>query len=239
MDSISKGAITKADVEVTGLPKTDMMATKLEQEEFQLDKLKIEYDMQAATEYFQKVKSRESRQYFKRLEKVNKRCNKVEQAIVEFLDPQSVAGRVWLCSAREQKTVWQQLETWSTEIRNKEGLQSTDAISVIVMNNWAAPSVISSDHQKLQAAITGAVCNRGSHCAGLTVQPVWSYAKGQVVDTGAKLLKLIENNNVMLDGNFSIIFEKRSDEREDRTLNYPGRLCLGAKTNRADNVWMT
>ena len=70
------------------------------------------------------------------------------------------------------------------------------------------------------------------------MQPVWSYTQGQVVDTGAKLLKLIENNNVMLDGNFSIIFEKRSDEREDRELNYPGRRCLG-ETSRVDNVWMT
>ena len=53
----------------------------------------------------------------------------------------------------------------------------------------------------------------------------------------AKLLKNIENNNVVLDHNFSIVATHKSDERDEIPLNYPGRICMGQGTKRAENIW--
>ena len=80
--------------------------------------------------------------------------------------------------------------------------------------------------------------NGSNNNIGLVVQPVWASTKAQVFDTTTSLLKLMENNNVVLDLNWSILFENKCDERDERPLNYPGRFCLGKNTERSGNIWM-
>ena len=235
LEEIEKKAVADADVAVTGMAMTQQMATKLERDEFELDKSKIEFDIQTLSEYRAKVKSRETRIYFGKLEKVNQRCNKAVNIVRELLCPGQ--GQVQVSAARGQKNAWDSLCVFMKEVQRQNGLSSTDAITKLVLNNWAVPSMISSEHQKTQAALVGAVVNNSTHCAGLTIQPVWSTTKGQVVDVTGKLLKSIENNNVSLDNNFSIIVDNKIDERDERPMNYPGRICLGLANKRAENVW--
>ena len=75
----------------------------------------------------------------------------------------------------------------------------------------------------------GAVVNEGNNNIGLVVQPVWAITKTQVFQTTSSLLQLMENNNVTLDLAWSLLFENKCDERDERPLNYPGRFCLGKK----------
>ena len=111
-----------------------------------------------------------------------------------------------------------------------------ESISLLLFNNIAAPSLVSSKHQKNQAAILGDDINAITHTAGLTVCPVWAYGKSKVVDATSRVLRIIENNSFSLDGNFSILVEKKKDERDDRPLNHPGRICIGSSKKRSENV---
>ena len=106
-------------------------------------------------------------------------------------------------------------------------LVNVDAVSILAIGNWPAPALITSVHQKLQSTIMGAVVNEGNNNIGVVVQPVWASTKGQVFDTNSTLLKLMENNNVVLDLNWSMLFDNKCDVRGERPLNYPGRFCLG------------
>ena len=76
-----KEAVAKADVAVTGMAETAQLATKLESDEFVLDKTKIEFDICAAPEYRNKVTSRESRVHNKKIEKIHQQCNKVKNIV--------------------------------------------------------------------------------------------------------------------------------------------------------------
>ena len=84
----------------------------------------------------------------------------------------------------------------------------------------------------------GAIVNEGNNNIGLVVQPVWAFIKTQVFQTVSSLLQLMENNNVSLDLNWSILFESKCDQRDERSFKYPGRFCLGKNTERANSIWM-
>ena len=69
LTDVLKEAVAKADVGVTSMAKTSQLATKLESDEFELDKTKIEFDICGAAEYRNKVTSRESWVHYKKIEK--------------------------------------------------------------------------------------------------------------------------------------------------------------------------
>ena len=64
MDMILNNATADADPTVAGVAKTQQIATRLEKDEFELDKTKVEFDIATANEYKNKCRSRESRLYF-------------------------------------------------------------------------------------------------------------------------------------------------------------------------------
>ena len=210
-----------------------MMATKIEVDEFELDKAKFVLDCACVGEYNRKVKTRESRVYFEKLEKQAMRVNKAKNACQSVID-----GRLSFGHGADTKKIWSLIQKKVNDIKCREGLVNEAAVSIIAIANWTVPALLSSLHQKVQSSIMGAVVNEGNNNIGIVVQPVWASTKGQVFDTTTSLLKLMENNNVVLDLNWSILFENKCDERDERPLNYPGRFCLGKNTERGDNIWM-
>ena len=145
--------MTLADVAVTGTAKTTQMATKLEQDEYALDESKVEFDISTLQEYQHKIKSRESIIYFQRLEKISTRVNKVKLAVQGLLGEDSCTNRIKMVMGQDQRKVYAVLVSFLEHVARKEGLQSSSALSVLSITNWSCPSLFSSEHQKLQAAI--------------------------------------------------------------------------------------
>ena len=150
------------------------------------------------------------------------RVNKAKNACQAVID-----GRLSFSHGADTKKIWSAILKKVHDIKLREGLVNVEAVSVIAIANWSAPPLISSAHQKVQSSIMGAVVNEGNNNIGLVVQPVWASTKQQVFHITSTLLQLMENNNVTLDLNWSILFENKCDERDERPLNYPGRFCLG------------
>ena len=228
--------VVKADVIVTGVEKTTQIAQKLEEDEFTLDMDKIRYDLAMVADYRTKIKSRESRTYFRKLEKVQQKCNKVANVVKNLVDPANGNHRFSFSKEKDQQRIWLELQKFMETIQRREALPNLEAISVLAITNWTAPSLIPAEHIKLQAAMMGAVAGMGKHCAGLLLQPVFAYKQGQVMAANASLMKLIENNNGILDSNFSVVFERKSTEREDRPMNYPGRMCVMMSEKNQDKA---
>ena len=208
-----------------------MMVTKIEVDEFELDKAKFLLDVANLQECNRKVKTRESRVYFDKLEKQATRVNKAKnacQATIDRLLSFSHAGA-------DSKKIWTAIQKKIHDIKLREGLVNTEAVSVIAIANCSAPALLTAIHQKVQSSIMGAVVNEGDNNIGLVVQPVWASTKQQVFHITSTLLQLMENNNVTLDLAWSLLFENKCDERDERPLNYPGRFCLGKNTERGNN----
>ena len=93
------------------------------------------------------------------------------------LDPDQ-GSKVRVSTAREQKRLWAELDAFMANVQRNQGLSSIESISLLVFNNMAAPSLVSNEHQKNQAAILGAGINAITHSPGFTVCLVWAYGKG-------------------------------------------------------------
>ena len=70
---LAERAPPQADIAQTGMPQTKMLATKIETDEFELDKSKMEMDIAIIAEHNRKVKNKESRLYFEKLDQQQQR----------------------------------------------------------------------------------------------------------------------------------------------------------------------
>ena len=177
-----------------------MMVTKIEVDAFELEKANLLLDCASAGEYDRKVKTRESRVYFDKLEKQAKGVNMATNASKSVIE-----GRMSFSHGSDTKEAWDAAQKKANDIKCREGLVNEDAVSILAIANWSVPALISSVCQKMQRAIMGAVVSESNYNIGLVVQPVWASTKGQVFDTATSLLELMENNNVVLDLNWSML----------------------------------
>ena len=82
-----------------------MMATKIEVDEFELDKAKFLLDAANVSEYNRKVKTRESRVYFDKLEKQSMRVNKAMNACQAAID-----GRLSFSHGADTNKIWSAIQ---------------------------------------------------------------------------------------------------------------------------------
>ena len=88
---------------------------------------------------------------------------------------------------------------------------------MVVLLNWAAPSLWPAVSQKVQANMMGSVlCAPGRLAIGGVVMPTYSHKKGSMVHMEEAAAKALQNNNLNLDGMFFLPFNGRTDQRELR-----------------------
>ena len=68
---------------------------------------------------------------------------------------------------------------------------------------------------------------------GLVLEPVFSHQKGQTFLAQHAAVKMLADQNLMVDSHFSLQFDTRPDQREGRPNNYPGRIVHGIGVKEA------
>ena len=97
-----------------------------------------------------------------------------------------------------------------------------------VFLNWASTSSISSKLQEAQARALAATLHKGKYNVGLVVMPMWSHKKGQLFRLEALILEKLASLGLNVDQKFSITFQERSDQRDDRQLSAGCRVVTSA-----------
>ena len=65
-----------------------------------------------------------------------------------------------------------------------------------------------------------------SHAIGLVLEPLYTYARGTLYKTQYEAMQKLAQQNLNLDQGFTLQFDGKSDSREGRPSNYPGRVLL-------------
>ena len=101
----------------------------------------------------------------------SQRCHTAKNIANTLLDADQ-GSQVRVNTARDQKRLWRELNTFM-DVQRTEGLSAIESVSLLVFNNMAAPSLVSSEHQQNQAAILGAGIDVSNTARGFTVCRVW------------------------------------------------------------------
>lgn len=99
-------------------------------------------------------------------------------------------------------------------------------IPAMIFLNWAAPSLIPALVQESQIGMVTWALHDNMQSVAVVTAPVFTYNKGKLHLDETKMLEQLSKGNHNLDWQFSIQFKDRSDERDMRPLNYPGRFVF-------------
>ena len=95
-----------------------------------------------------------------------------------------------------------------------------DSICVVALLNWSAPSLVSSENQRTQAALAGYLVNSHSPepgaCIGLLLSPAHSYHRGLLWKQEESANKLLAKSRLNMDMPFVLPYMDRADERDQR-----------------------
>ena len=103
--------------------------------------------------------------------------------------------------------------------------------------NWASPSMIQSSQQQAQIQILSYILKEGEDNIALSINPVFSYKKGQVWMMEHMLMKSCAMAGSMnVDMSFALNFKGKPDFRDKRPLMCPGRILTQSGKDVAE-LW--
>lgn len=91
--------------------------------------------------------------------------------------------------------------------------------------NYVAPCTIPSAVQEQQMALTNTVLHAGPNNIGLVMMPAFSYKAGQLYLIEHQIIKSLSMRSIHMDTSFSLVYERRSDARDNRPCNLQGRIA--------------
>ncbi len=124
---------------------------------------------------------------------------------------------------------------WGT-IRAERGNLGKVFLSLL---NWCAPCTISSESMQLQSQVLSHVHHMQEGNIGLVLSPCFTYKYGSLWSTEESCMRLLSKGNVTFDNSFSLLFEKKVDERDSRPLAYHGRIVMNKKSCWKDSQLVT
>ena len=110
-------------------------------------------------------------------------------------------------------------------ITSKLGVLTRDVPSLLALS-WAAPRMVPPHIQDNQISVLTWALSENMQSAAVVINPVFTYTKGKLRVEEQKLVDLLAKGNHMFDWQFSILFGKKSDDRDLRPMVYPGRFVF-------------
>ena len=98
------------------------------------------------------------------------------------------------------------------------------------------PSLFRSAYHQSQTALIGLSLNQNLHTMGLLLTPTFCNQKGQVWIAENTCLKMLNQQNMNVDKQFKIPLVKKTDLRDERPMNLPGRILTTLGRDKA-SIW--
>jgi hypothetical protein len=89
----------------------------------------------------------------------------------------------------------------------------------------------------LQADVLGHLLHHNELNVGLVLVPMFTYKQGSLWSTVEKSMKLLLKRSLFFDPSFSLLFNKKADERDSRPLAYQGRVVLSGQVQMHRSPW--
>lgn len=114
----------------------------------------------------------------------------------------------------------------------------THEIPLVGLLNHAAPCVFVDAVKKAQFAALAWSVSENLMNVGLVTMPTFSHQCNKLYMLETNMLQKLSKYNFMLDTSFSIMFNAKSDKRDNRPMMYPGRFTFPAALGDArKSIW--
>ncbi|CAJ1416725.1 unnamed protein product [Effrenium voratum] len=220
--------------------KRSIVAGELEREEFSLMLKMFEHDIKAYANWLLKCEDHEASVYHAELQhKLARQQEAFRQAKACFQE----SSREWMATLACHGSPQDGVARIDGILRHlSQTFQvAKDSICVVALLNWSAPSLVSSENQRTQAALAGYLVNSHSPetgaCIGLLLSPAHSYHRGLLWKQEESANKLLANSRLNMDMPFVLPYMDRADERDQRSMIRHGRLMLSMEEKPHSKAW--
>ncbi|CAJ1394735.1 unnamed protein product [Effrenium voratum] len=220
--------------------KRSIVAGELEREEFSLMLKMFEHDIKAYANWLLKCEDHEASVYHAELQhKLARQQEAFRQAKACFQE----SSREWMATLACHGSPQDGVARIDGILRRlSQTFQvAKDSICVVALLNWSAPSLVSSENQRTQAALAGYLVNSHSPetgaCIGLLLSPAHSYHRGLLWKQEESANKLLANSRLNMDMPFVLPYMDRADERDQRSMIRHGRLMLSMEEKPHSKAW--
>ena len=113
------------------------------------------------------------------------------------------------------------------------------SIVTICLVNWSTPCMIASAQQTAQVQLLNFIMAEDSESIGASLNPVFSYTRGQVWLQEHALMKTCATaGNLNVDKFFALSLKDKRDARDSRPMMHPGRILSQSRVDVADmKIW--
>ncbi|CAJ1412778.1 unnamed protein product, partial [Effrenium voratum] len=220
--------------------KRSIVAGELEREEFSLMLKMFEHDIKAYANWLLKCEDHEASVYHAELQhKLARQQEAFRQAKACFQE----SSREWMATLACHGSPQDGVARIDGILRRlSQTFQvAKDSICVVALLNWSAPSLVSSENQRTQAALAGYLVSSHSPetgaCIGLLLSPAHSYHRGLLWKQEESANKLLANSRLNMDMPFVLPYMDRADERDQRSMIRHGRLMLSMEEKPHSKAW--
>lgn len=167
-----------------------------------------------------KVEDREAAVFHATLQRKVARQQAAKQMASKLMDFSNEHWRLELNLMDKPEACFRQVQKHMSAIQKVHRVTDSD-INCVIVCNWSAPTVLTSEGQRRQASLMTTLVNRShSNNMGLVLTPSHSNKKGFLWKEEEKARNLLCQGNEAqcnLDGQFSLSFNARLDLRDTRT----------------------
>ncbi|CAE7709399.1 unnamed protein product [Symbiodinium sp. CCMP2592] len=189
---------------------------QLERQEFDLAIASMRHDMDVYGAWLVRSRDREAGVYHQNLQWRLGRQNRAKEMAEGIMRRSS---ETWRMEFAVLESAAQGLKTIQEAMKYICRLNqiSAENLKCIVILNWCAPSLFSSQVQRDQASLMGAILNgQNAVAGGVCLTPTFTYNKGQLHKTEQEALRLLAESNLNLDHVAVVPYKGRNDDREKR-----------------------
>ena len=205
--------------------KHHVLAGELEKEEFTLMEQMVRHDVKSYDNYLAKLEDHEAAVYHADLQF---RMARQQESVRQARSLSTEGSPRWMIAQSVLGTAAQTMTAIQGRLKRLADTYKIDPgqIFVLPVLNWTAPSMISSDHQKAQATVMGALVNNQSEgrTLGLVFSPAHCYTKGGLWKQEEACNKMLAGSQCNLDTTFVLPFQSKADDRDRRCLVRNGRV---------------
>ena len=200
-----------------GMASQAIEPTKLEDQEFQLAMAAIKHDLDLYAVWLTRTRDRDAAAYHQSLQWRLSRQNRAKEVAESHLSRSSEHGKIWFSHLDSAQDARKFVQDVMKQIIKQEQIPSEQLVILVVLN-WAAPNLWTSQCQKDQAALMGSLLNMSGspRSMGLFLQPTFCYEKGKLVKVEEGCFKLLTSMNLNLDTIAVLPYKGRCDDRSKR-----------------------
>ena len=208
------------DTQMISMPiqPSEAQSARLAKDEFDLLIKQMDYDQQVICVWKAKMAHSDvAREHAARDHRLQVHA-KIQQSVDDFM---GTFAHITSWDNGPVESVISELLTFRRNLASKTGVD-VNAIPMICLLNWTAPSLIKADIQDKQINVMQWALNDNLESCGLVLYPVFAYRRGTLHIEESRTTTLLTAGNHNIDVQFSLLFQESCDARDLRPLNYPG-----------------